>query len=78
MPRPANVKPDALASVASHTELNIRLLPYHAAVQKAAGGHMPDPNTSPSDPISWSFHARLVAVYERWRVKQATRRGHDE
>ena len=67
MPLPANLKPAALRSVTSYTELNNRLVPYHNAVHNALGGHMPDPDTSPSDPIFWPFHALLVAVYERWR-----------
>lgn len=67
LPLPANLRPKALKTITSYTTLNNRLLPYHAAVHNNAGGHMPDPETSPSDPIFWPFHAFLVAVYERWR-----------
>jgi tyrosinase-like protein len=67
MPLPANLRPNALKTITSYTTLNNRLLPYHASVHNAAGGHMPNPDTSPSDPIFWPFHAFLVAVYERWR-----------
>ncbi len=67
LPLPANLRPKALKSIASYRVLNNRLLPYHAAVHNAAGGHMPDSQTSPSDPIFWPFHSFLVAVYERWR-----------
>ena len=66
-PLPANLKPSALKTITSYTVLNNRMLPYHAAVHNAAGGQMPNPDTSPSDPIFWPFHAFLVAVYERWR-----------
>jgi len=67
MPLPANLKPAALKTITSYTELNNRVLPYHDAVHNAAGGQMPDPDTSPGDPIFWPFHAFLVAVFERWR-----------
>ena len=67
MPLPANLRPTALKSITSYTTLNNRLLPYHANVHDALGGQMPNPETSPSDPIFWPFHAFLVAVYERWR-----------
>ena len=67
MPLPANLKPAALKKIATYLELNSRAVPYHGAVHMALGGHMPNPNTSPSDPIFWPFHAFLVAVYERWR-----------
>jgi len=36
-------------------------------VHNALGGNMPNPDTSPSDPIFWPFHAFLVSVFERWR-----------
>jgi hypothetical protein len=67
MPLPANLKPAALKTITSYTELNSRVVPYHNAVHNAAGGQMPNPDTSPGDPIFWPFHAFLVAVYERWR-----------
>ncbi len=67
MPLPANLRPTALKTIANYTALNNRVVPYHNAVHNAAGGQMPNPDTSPSDPIFWPFHAFLVAVYERWR-----------
>lgn len=67
MPLPANLKPAALKTIASYTALNNRVVPYHNAVHNAAGGQMPNADTSPGDPIFWPFHAFLVAVYERWR-----------
>ena len=66
-PLPANLRPAALKIIASYDVLNARLLPYHGAVHDALGGQMPNPETSPGDPIFWPFHAFLVAVYERWR-----------
>ena len=67
MPLPNNLKPTALKTVASYSVLNSRIVPYHGAVHNALGGNMPNPDTSPSDPIFWPFHAFLVSVYERWR-----------
>ncbi len=67
MPLPANLRPAALKSIPTYSVLNSRMVPYHNAVHNALGGQMPNPNTSPGDPIFWPFHAFLVAVYERWR-----------
>jgi len=67
MPLPANLGPTALKQITTYNTLNNRILPYHAAVHNAAGGQMPNPQTSPSDPIFWPFHAFLISVYERWR-----------
>ena len=67
MPLPKNLRPTALKKVNSYDVLNGRLIPYHGAVHDALGGQMPNPNTSPSDPIFWPFHSFLVSVYERWR-----------
>jgi hypothetical protein len=67
MPLPANLGPTALKTISTYKALNTRILPYHNAVHNAAGGAMPNPDTSPSDPIFWPFHAFLVGVYERWR-----------
>jgi hypothetical protein len=67
MPLPANLKNAALKLITTYTALNNRAVPYHGAVHMAMGGQMPNPDTSPSDPIFWPFHAFLVAVYERWR-----------
>lgn len=67
MPLPANLRPKALKTITSYKVLNKRLVPYHNAVHNAAGGQMPNADTSPSDPIFWPFHSFLVAIYERWR-----------
>jgi Common central domain of tyrosinase len=67
LPLPANLKPAALKTITSYLGLNTRVVPYHNAVHMAAGGQMPNAETSPGDPIFWPFHAFLVAVYERWR-----------
>jgi hypothetical protein len=67
LPLPANLRNPAIKTVASYTVLNGRLLPYHANVHDHAGGQMPNPDTSPSDPIFWPFHSFLLSVYERWR-----------
>jgi hypothetical protein len=67
MTLPTNLRPAALRTIANYTVLNNRVVVYHNAVHNAAGGQMPNPDTSPSDPIFWPFHAFLVAVYERWR-----------
>lgn len=67
LPLPANLRPPALRQIPDYITLNSRMLPYHAAVHNAAGGAMPNPHTSPSDPIFWPFHSFLLAVYERWR-----------
>ncbi len=67
MPLPMNLRPKALKQINSYTVLVNRVVPYHGAVHNALGGQMPNPQTSPSDPIFWPFHSFLVAVYERWR-----------
>src|SRR5712691_2972715 len=74
LPLPDNLSAQALTQVTTYSELNGappdipgRLLPYHGKVHNAAGGMMPSPMSSPSDPIFWPFHAFLVSVYERWR-----------
>ena len=67
LPLPANLRTAAIKTIASYDVLNARLVPYHGAVHDALGGQMPNPDTSPSDPIFWPFHSFLVAVYERWR-----------
>ena len=66
-PFPSNLKPAALKTVPSYTALKTRIKPYHETVHDSLGGHMPDPDTSPMDPIFWPFHAFLVAIYEQWR-----------
>ena len=67
MPLPANLKNPALKTISSYDVVNERLVPYHNAVHRAAGGQMPNADTSPSDPIFWPFHSFLLGVYERWR-----------
>jgi len=67
MPLPKNLRPAALKKIASYDVLDSRIVPYHGAVHDALGGQMPNPETSPSDPIFWPFHAFLVSIYERWR-----------
>ena len=67
MPLPTNLKPTALKTISSYSILTSRIVPYHGTVHNALGGNMPNPDTSPSDPIFWPFHAFLVSVYERWR-----------
>ena len=67
MALPLNLRPKALKKITSYTVLNDRMVPYHNAVHNAAGGQMPNADTSPSDPIFWPFHSFLVAVYEKWR-----------
>ena len=67
MPLPKNLRPGALKKITSYNVINGRLIPYHNAVHNALGGQMPNPDTSPSDPIFWPFHSFLVSVYERWR-----------
>ncbi len=67
LPLPASLKPAALKKIKGYAALTKRMVPYHNSVHNAAGGQMPNADTSPSDPIFWPFHALLVAVYERWR-----------
>jgi hypothetical protein len=67
LPLPAGLKPTALKTIGTYAALNGLLTHYHDTVHQNAGGHMPNPETSPSDPIFWPFHAFLVSVYERWR-----------
>lgn len=67
LPLPANLKNTALKTISTYAVLNGRLVPYHGKVHDNAGGQMPNPDTSPSDPIFWPFHAFLLGVYERWR-----------
>jgi len=67
MPLPANLNDAALKLITTYTALNNRVVPYHGSVPNSLGGQMPNPDTSPSDPIFWPFHAFLVAVFERWR-----------
>ncbi len=74
MPLPQNLRPAALKKISSYTVLDHRIVPYHGSVHDALGGQMPNPDTSPSDPIFWPFHAFLVSVYERWRNSSTSER----
>ena len=67
LPRPANLFPKSLKKISSYTVLNDRLIPYHNKVHDNSGGQMPNPDTSPADPIFWPFHSFLVGIYEQWR-----------
>ena len=68
MALPASLRPGPIASIPDYETLNNEIVPYHNAVHDALGGQMPNPQTSPSDPIFWPFHGFLVAVYEHWRA----------
>ena len=68
MPLPKTLRRAALKQIATYKMLNMRIVPYHNKVHNGLGGHMPDPKTSPSDPIFWPFHAFLVDVYQRWQM----------
>jgi hypothetical protein len=66
-PLPSNLKPKALKKINKYSILNNRRLPYHNNGHDNMGGNMPNPDTSPTDPIFWPFHSFLLAVYEQWR-----------
>lgn len=61
MPLPMNLRPVALKKINTYDVIDHRLVPYHNAVHNALGGQMPNPDTSPSDPIFWPFYAFLVS-----------------
>ena len=69
LPLPKNLRSAAaLKKITRYTVLNNRIVPYHNnKVHDNLGGQMPNPDTSPSDPIFWPFHSFLLAVYEQWR-----------
>ncbi|GAC1366375.1 MAG: hypothetical protein NVSMB32_10620 [Actinomycetota bacterium] len=67
LPLPDSLRPGAIATIPDYMTLNTDAVPYHNAVHDASGGLMPNPDTSPGDPIFWPFHAFLIAVYEHWR-----------
>lgn len=67
LPLPAGLRPGPIAAIPDYAALNDQVVPYHNAVHNASGGQMPNPQTSPSDPLFWPFHAFLIAVYEHWR-----------
>lgn len=67
VPFPPELKLGAIALINDYKSLNAIVVPYHNDVHRASGGNMPDPRTSPMDPIFWSFHAFLMAIYEHWR-----------
>lgn len=65
---PANLKPESLKKINRYSALNNRIRPYHDNVHNSMGGQMPNPHTSPADPIFWPFHSFLLAIYEQWRT----------
>lgn len=67
MPLPDALKPGPIAAIPNYMAFNDVIVPYHNLVHNNIGGNMPDPDTSPRDPIFWPFHAFLIAVYEHWR-----------
>lgn len=68
LPLPNNLRPGQIGGIADYMALNQDVVPYHNQVHNAAGGQLPFPATSPSDPLFWSLHAFLLAVYEHWRA----------
>ena len=66
-PLPESLRPGPIASLPDYMALNDIAVDYHNTAHGKFGGQMPNPATSPSDPIFWPFHAFLVAVYEHWR-----------
>lgn len=64
---PNALRPGPIANIPSYEALNNAAIPYHNAVHNDMGGQMPFPQSSPSDPIFYPFHAFLLAVYEHWR-----------
>lgn len=67
VPFPDKLWPGSIADIRSYEELNDAMVPYHNTVHNRMGGQMPFPQSSPSDPIFYPFHAFLLAVYEHWR-----------
>lgn len=65
---PADLKPGAISQIPSYEALTAIVVPYHNAVHNAAGGQLPFPSSSPSDPLFWAMHAFLLAIYEHWRA----------
>ena len=66
-PVPDSLRPGAIADIPDQQTLNTLMVPYHNDVHDHLGGAMPNPDTSPSDPIFWPFHGLLTAIYEHWR-----------
>lgn len=66
-PVPDSLRPGGITSHSDYMELNDVAVTYHNNAHGRFGGQMPFPQTSPSDPIFWPFHALFVAVYEHWR-----------
>ena len=64
---PPELKLGAIAQIPDYMSLNNIVVPYHNKVHDQMGGNMPDPDTSPMDPIFWPLHAFLMAIYEHWR-----------
>jgi hypothetical protein len=67
LPLPKDLRSPEIKKITKYIVLNKRILPYHNKVHYNLGGNMPDPNTSPLDPIFWPFHSFLLAIYEQWR-----------
>lgn len=67
VPFPDRLRPGAIVDIPSYDVLNQTIVPYHNTVHDRMGGHMPDPQSSPADPIFYPLHAFLLAVYEHWR-----------
>lgn len=66
-PLPDSLRPGKITDHADYMALNNAAVAYHNNAHGRFGGQMPFPQTSPSDPIFWPFHALLVAVFEHWR-----------
>ena len=67
LPLPDEFRPGPIANIPDYMTLNNGIVPYHGLVHDHSGGQMPNPNTSPGDPIFWPFHGFLMAIYEHWR-----------
>lgn len=67
VPFPAALRPGAILAIPSHQALVDQMIDYHGTVHDRMGGLMPFPQSSPTDPIFYPYHAFLLAVYEHWR-----------
>ncbi|MFC4949312.1 tyrosinase family protein [Pseudonocardia sp. GCM10023141] len=68
LPLPDALRPGAIAAIPNYTAVNAEMVDYHNRVHNAAGGQLPFPATSPSDPLFWPLHAFLLNVYDHWRA----------
>lgn len=68
VPFPDELKPGPISQIPGYEELNGLIVPYHNEVHNNAGGQLPFPSSSPSDPLFWALHAFLLAIYEHWRA----------